>query len=244
VRYAKENGLKIELQTNGALLSDKKYANKLIDAGVLHFFIPLHSHQEEISNLLTNSKDFKKTVAGIKNVMAKASLVISHVITSKNYQDLAKFVDFVAKEFGSKVIIYFGFVRPNGNALDNKWVVPKLADTEFFLYSAFNKCKELNIEFSVEGIPLCYMQGYEMNNDETKRLFGQNFFHLEGNEIREDTHKKHFLEDKSRNESCDSCLLDAVCPKVWKEYSNIFGTGELFPVFDHIVLKKLSEKYG
>ena len=70
IRYAKTKGIQnIELQTNAVRLTDNDYAIELVKSGVNHFFIALHSHDEKISDFLTQSKGFNSTIRGIKNLV-------------------------------------------------------------------------------------------------------------------------------------------------------------------------------
>lgn len=234
VAYAKTRGIKIiELQTNASEISKAGYAKAITDAGISHFMVAMHSDKEEVYNKLTQSRNFKKAVAGVKNLLKfPVTITISHVINSENYKCLESFVNFVHSEFFAKPCIYFGFVRPNGTAKANNWIVPKMSLVEPYLHKAFAKCAALGIVFSVEGLPLCYMQGYEQHNDETRRLLCSPAVHLEAGVARDDTHKRHLVDNKEEAECCYVCSLSKLCPRVWKEYSDIYGTGELFPVFD------------
>jgi MoaA/NifB/PqqE/SkfB family radical SAM enzyme len=243
IKFAKQSGVEtVELQTNGVLLHDWDTAERIIKSGVDSVGVSLHSHKEEISEKLTRSpKTFRKTLRGIENLTKLCGDVqISHVINSLNYKDLCEFIDFITKNFRLVSHIYFGFVRPNGNALQNKWIVPKISDIDLYLYRAFDYCKTRNIRFGVEGIPLCYMQGFEEHSAEVRRLLSEPVFYVSGAEFRSDTHKYAQTALKRKGEQCDFCFLNDICPGVWMEYADVYGTGELFPVFiskDEIIKK-------
>jgi len=235
--YAKQNGFNIELQTNGVKLADESYLIKLKENGLKNVLIALHSHKEKVSNEITQSKFFLKTVQGIKNTIKhNISISLSHVITSKNYKDLLDYIDFVMN-LSKEIHIYFGYVRPNGNALDNNWIVPKLSEVELDIYKALEKCKKNNVSFSVEGIPLCYMQGYEKYCSETQRMQKQAQVYLGSGESKhDDLHEFIHSELKKKGNQCKSCQINQYCAGVWKEYADIYGTDELYPIFHKITM--------
>ncbi|QLJ53378.1 MAG: radical SAM protein [Candidatus Fermentimicrarchaeum limneticum] len=234
IRFAKGKSFRrIELQTNGVLMSDKKLACEIARAGVDEVLVSLHSHRKRISERLTNVPGtFDKTLKGIENLLELDKRVcISHVINSLNYSDLTNFVKFVKNRFPSLSSFYFGFVRPNGNANFNRWIVPKISDIDFRIYGVFSYCREHKIPFSVEGIPLCYMQGYETHSSEVHRILSEPVFYMGSGDTQYDVHKFVIKNFRAKGEQCEFCFVKDICPGLWKEYADIYGTEELFPVF-------------
>jgi len=247
IRFAKKSGIKtVELQTNGVLLHKRSLAEKIVNAGVDIALVSLHSYKEEISEKLTNSPHtFRKTLRGIRNLTKICRNVqVSHVINSMNYKDLCDFVTFIHWNFPRVQSIYFSFVRPNGRAFENKWIVPKLSDIDLDLYKAFEHCRNTGVGFGVEGLPLCYMQGFEEHSVEIGRLLSEPVFYISSKESRADAHRFTQAELKRKDERCSYCLLNDICPGVWREYAEVHGTGELFPVFvpKEEITKKLAKR--
>jgi len=233
IQFAKKRKFKrIELQTNGVLLSDKKLAQRVVEAGVDEVLVSLHSHKKEISEKLTNAPGtFDKTLNGIKNILeAGGKVCISHVINSLNYKELTEFVKFMRRKFPT-LSFYFGFVRPNGNTKFNRWVVPKISDADFYVYKLFDYCRKNKIPFSVEGLPLCYMQGYEVHSSEVHRIISEPVFYLAGGETKYDVHRFVIENFRKKGEQCEHCFLKDICGGVWMEYAEMYGREELFPVF-------------
>lgn len=228
--YMRKMGL--DLQTNGTRLANLEYVKQLKESGLSSVLIALHSHKAEISNKLTGSKAYNKTVAGIKNAARLIdNVAISHVINSENYQDLLNFVDFIHK-ISPKIFFYFGFVRPNGKVLDNKWVVPKLSAIEPYLARTFEKCDQVGIRFEIEGVPLCYMNGFNSNSSEVIRQEWEPHEWVESGERKhEDVHVFIQNELKCKGAQCRVCQLNMKCVGVWREYAQMHGTSELYPVF-------------
>jgi MoaA/NifB/PqqE/SkfB family radical SAM enzyme len=246
IKFAKNCGMETELQTNAVLLNEWSMAEKIVKAGVDNALVSLHSHKEEVSEKLTNSpKTFKRTLGGIRNLTKLCKNVkISHVINSMNYKDLSKFVVFIRKSFPQIYYIYFGFVRPNGSALRNKWVVPKISDIDLDVYKAFDCCKNSGMQFRAEGIPLCYMQGFEEHSAEVSRLVSEPLFYVGSETLRPGAHEFIRTNLKRKDERCGYCSLNDICSGVWMEYANQYGTGELFPVFisKDEIMKKVRER--
>lgn len=233
VGFAKKEGIKkIELQSNAVLL-DRKRVKKLKEAGLNHAFIALHSHRKDISERLTGLEgSFEKTVCGIKNLLAaEIPTTISHVITTLNYKELCEFCKFAEKEFKGINSIYFGLARPNGRCAENKELVPRLCEIEPFLEEAAEYCKSKNMFFEMEGVPLCYITGFEENNVESRRMIEEPVLYIGSIEKKEKIHQKGIERTKIKGKQCILCYLNKLCCGVWKEYAELYGCLELFPQY-------------
>jgi organic radical activating enzyme len=92
---------RIVLQTNGVKLSNNKYFQKIIDAGVDSIFLSFHSHKEFLYNKLTNSSEqFNEVVKAIGNIvkMPKIGFRVNIVLTKINYRGIDQYVEFQASE--------------------------------------------------------------------------------------------------------------------------------------------------
>ncbi len=234
--HAKRQGIvSVFIQTNAVRLADKTYTESLKLAGLDKANIALHSHKKEISDSLTQTPgSFVKTLEGIKNVQdLNIDHSISHIITSKNYKHLLDFVKFIQKSFLKPIPLSFIFVRPEISAWDNKWVVPKYSQIEPYLYDALSYCKKQDVPFIVEYIPLCYLRGFETHSVELKRGASNEAFKthwIDTKKIRkEDQNYIDTLQTKGKQ--CRLCWLNTICHGVRTNYSAIYGTSELFPVY-------------
>lgn len=237
IKYAKEVGIeRVEIQTNGVRLADKKYLKKLRDVKTDMVNLALHSHIPEISDRLTNTPgSFKKTIKGIKNVIKiHLPIEVAVVITKENYRYLLEYVKFVKANFGNSICsISFKFVRPDESAWKNKWVIPKYSEAEPYIYRAFEYCKSNKINFNTELFPLCYMQGYEEHSIEFMRIIKNISFNTvwQGNIFRKESQK--FIDNfQTKAPQCKICWLKEACPGIRKNYVKIHGNDELFPVFN------------
>lgn len=198
----------VEIQTNAIRCADLSYSKKLKDAGLTNAFISLHSHIPEISDKITQAPGtWKKTIEGIKNLNSLGVKIdVNIVINSLNYKNLKQTVEFISKELKVDRIT-FSFVAPINKALENKHIIPKISEVLPNLRNAIKCCEENNITFTVPlrcGIPFCMLEGYDSHVDPGSR----------------DTRDKMFFE------KCKKCKFYQICPGVWTDYVNLYGSGE------------------
>jgi uncharacterized protein (DUF362 family)/MoaA/NifB/PqqE/SkfB family radical SAM enzyme len=231
--YAKESGAKVELQTNGSTLENKE-VRLLLDKQIIDtILISFPSHIKKIHQNITQSDNYGETLKGITMLTSRYDIpiMISHVINRYNAPHLVEFARFIKERLNS-IKIYLSFVRPNPFLDNNKEIVPSLVEIELELYRFFDYCTKNNIKFFIEGIPLCYMRGYEYTNAESIRMKDIPSIQIEDLEITEDAHSDRILLDKKSSKDCSVCFVRKKCPRVWKEYAELYGTEELFPIFD------------
>ena len=98
VEYAKEKGFeKIQIVTNGRMLSNKDFCEKIIKAGLTEVTFSIHGI-EDIHDKLTNVPgSFKQIIKGIRNVKRYPGIIINTdtCITKVNHQHLLKLVKFM-----------------------------------------------------------------------------------------------------------------------------------------------------
>lgn len=109
VRFAASFGWfkKIQIQTNGRRLSEKRYVEELIDCGVNEFFVSIHG-LEEIHDATTQIPgSFKETVAGLRNLADYQANVISNtVLTRRSSAGIRDLFDFLAGERLSEIHLW------------------------------------------------------------------------------------------------------------------------------------------
>lgn len=224
VRLAKRNGTKdIILVTNGVMLFYKDFTKRLIDEGVTLFNINFPTHIEEINDKLTGTRGlFRKKVCGIKNLIdlgAAKKTRLTFVINSLNYKTMPEYVRFVKKEFPGIFYIEFNLIKELGYVCERKYLIPRLKEIEPYLCETMKFCKKNKIHFLVDGIPLCYMNGFEQHSIDAKKLINNRYT---------------FLCEKARGEICKKCLLTKVCAGPREDYLRIYGEKELTPLSGNI----------
>lgn len=236
IAYAKKTNIKIiDLQTNAVKLADEDYLLKLKNAGLNYITFGFPSHKKEIYNYLTQSQFYEKAMLGIKNSLKhKIFSVVYHVINKKNYKDLIEFIKFI-QSISLKIGFAFAFLRPNGNTLKNLHLVPKLTEIEIYIYEMLSYLKSKNIYCQLEGVPLCYMQGFENRSAETWRMMQSAVKYVSEGKLKHKSLHENINQNLKRKSSiCKLCQLNGICAGVWKEYADLHGTNELFPFFSKV----------
>ena len=232
VRRAKVRGLfPVDLQTHGAHLSEASLVDRLHEAGLDIALVSVPSHDPAVYRELTGKDDLAKVLTGIDTLLEVGiETNIDHVITARTYQALPDFVDFIGKRFPGVNRILLGMVRPNGACARHPELVPRLVELELYLYDALDRLRNRHAYYEVEGVPLCYLQGYEHHNAETQRALDAPVSYA-GGKRRRDIHGFVHSRLKRKAAVCERCLLDPLCVGVWVEYAQLNGTNELFPIF-------------
>ncbi len=100
VRYASSFGWfrKIQVQTNGRRLADRRYLQRLVDSGVNEFFVSVHGLEETHDAITRVPGSFRETLAGLRNLEAIPGInVISNsVLCRTNVQELPSLLTFLS----------------------------------------------------------------------------------------------------------------------------------------------------
>jgi radical SAM protein with 4Fe4S-binding SPASM domain len=114
VAHAQSKGQITGLLSNGRRLSDRRYLDELVAAGLDHIQITLESHHEEVHDrMVAASGAYRQTVEGIRNcVDAGLYLMTNTTLLEENGPGIAETVDFLAdlgvKTVGINALIYSG----------------------------------------------------------------------------------------------------------------------------------------
>ncbi len=221
VRAASRLGVPtIELVTNAVLLDDARRVDALREAGLTDAFVSLHAHDERLSQVMTRKVgDHARTVKGIHHLKDAGVLtVLNHVVTSRNYPYLTRFVEFVREEFGGGVMISFAFVTPQFKVLEDLSQMPRLTDVMPQLRRALHRALDIGQPVKVgsrQGIPPCFLGELRPWSD----VLG-----FAGEPGSEDAPQKQ------RAPECDTCRYTRQCTGLWRPYAARYGLSELRPI--------------
>ncbi|MDO9577861.1 MAG: His-Xaa-Ser system radical SAM maturase HxsC [Candidatus Cloacimonadales bacterium] len=152
---------KIEILTNGILLSDIEYVKEimLINHPELSFHIPLYSDISSIHNEIVGSEGFYKTIKGFYN-LAKFQQIIELriVIHKQNFERLPQLAEFIYRNLPFVSHIALMGMEYQGNAMNNfdsLWIDPYdynqiLKETALILNQRF-------MNFSIFNHQLCVL---------------------------------------------------------------------------------------
>ncbi len=258
IAYAKELGYnEIAITTNGQMLSYKEYAKKLIDAGLNHLIVSIHSCKPEVHDFLTQNKgSWERAVKGVKNVREiKPDIFLANnlVITKYNYDHMDETLRFLVEDLKINSIEFI-YPHPKGRAyVYYDEVVPSLQEIQFFVRKTLEKARELkekypNIlkHFAFRYLPLCYIYPYlEFSSEYFAQKIDFQEKHV-GPEFEDwNVELGRIMYGKVKGEQCKRCILKDVCEGLWKEHAEIRGTRELIPILneDELLKEAITRKY-
>ncbi len=227
IRFSENKGLVTGLVTNGRKLADNNYLKRLIDAGLDHIQITLHSHNENIHDEISNVKgSWRETIQGIKNAIATPVYTLTNTtLNNYNVDDFLETIkllhDLGLKQFACNSIIYSGNAvqLPDNFALKEDELQPilnrvkeyaDLLGMEFIWYTPtqYCICNPLHLELGIKSCSACrFAMAIEPNGDV---LPCQSYFHQLGNILKDDWNSiwNHSLckEIRDRKYVPDKCL--------------------------------------
>lgn len=244
IKQARNLGYKeIGISTNGILLGDKSFCNKLVKAGLTYITFSLHAHNEKLNEIITHTPNsFEQTVAGIKNALNYKDLAISvaTAVFISNYQYLFQ----IGKFIHSLGVSYWDIadLMPSGFA-EKKYktlcvnciklskalscLKPLLNDFRTISFFNFSPCiMPSNILDNYKIHLISFSQKYEITN----------FRNYIGNVPSTNSVEKNptgFMQKKIN--ICRDCIYNEECAGIWTEYLRLFGDKEI---------KKLAIEHG
>ena len=228
IKYASKKGIKtIQVQTNGILLADKEYVERLKGAGLNKAFVALHSSNPAIHDYLVGIKGaFRKCVAGIKNLLEfNIEVVLNPVVTTKSYRFLPHYIEFLHNHFPQIKLISLSVIQPRGRGWNNRYLVPRYKNMDLYIRNTLYLAKKCNliVRNPYCGVPLCiggwyqcleYCSDYCINRSRLKFGFRSDQLSL----------------GKIKGLHCSICDLNNFCNGTWKEYALIYPLSDLKPI--------------
>lgn len=226
VGLAREQGFRrIEVQTNGRMLSYKGFVTRMVEAGVSAFQIALHGHTAALHDWHTRSEgSFEQAVRGIQRAKAHdVQVLVTTVITRSNYRHLKELAAF-AVSLGADGW-RANFARPVGLAAkDLVQIVPRFALVAAPLRQALGVMRHVRRPASIKGVPPCVMGGDERSLVDLRPALAE--AHVGPEPVVDGGD-----EDKRvHGEPCEGCTLRERCPGIYAIYGRRYGFTELSPV--------------
>jgi radical SAM protein with 4Fe4S-binding SPASM domain len=175
VAHAEDIGIVTGLLTNGRRLSQQKYLENLVSAGLDHVQITLESHDETIHNKMVGAPAWSETVQGVRNAL-KADLytITNTTLTSLNALQIEETISFLAdigiKTFACNGLIYSGAAPESGIGIPEEALEPILikirnaadrSGMRFIWYTPtrYHVCDPVQLEL---GLKRCTAAKYNM----------------------------------------------------------------------------------
>jgi radical SAM protein with 4Fe4S-binding SPASM domain len=233
VAHAEKNGQITGLNTNARRLSDMRYVDQLVAAGLDHVQVTVESHDPEIHDLMVGSRGaFPQTLKGLKNVLTSALYVMTNTTMLRtNAHTLPDTLDFLADTgvptVGLNALIHSGRGSVVGTGLAESELAPLLEvarrvtgarGQRLIWYTPTRYCNfdPLSLDLGVKG---CTAALYNMCVEPDGRVLPcQSYYHQLGNLLNDawDSIWNHALavglrERQALPEKCTGCALLAEC---------------------------------
>ena len=257
VRWARERGYgRVSVMTNGRMLSQVAYAQKLVTVGMNRFYVSIHGHTAKLHDALTRTPgSFEQTVRGLdvlKILRARFPLDVhtSTVITNRNLPHLAEIYAHLRSHGVDQVV--FNVMQANGRA-DTYFdqIFPSYRDIaetfRAFVAGAEETKQGRPVMAFLVDIPLCTTEGIPDFNRgyveahthygalaEADRLFGDASAipadRLTAGPLVELRRADLDSTARRHRDECTPCRYRASCEGVWGNYLKRNGWDEFVPV--------------
>jgi len=225
VEYMKKLGFSdIMLCTHGRVAGDNKIIEKLVDAGITSFRIPLYGSNARIHDSVTRSKgSFEAAINGIKSIRKmkkQAGLNIITAIVNQNKEDVPNIL---------KLALTF---KPDNLQFDTPYLYPSVKDMSYHVpYRDLGRYLERVMEYISEN-SITNVQF----NDIPSCVFGFD------NKLV--VMPKYFAELKKwkiKPKMCGDCMVSYKCNGFYANDISKYGIGGIKPITSN---KPDTEKYG
>ena len=232
IAHAEANGQITGLNTNARRLSDPKFVETLVAAGLDHVQITVESCEAEIHNQMVNANAYAQTIAGLKNTLKSPLFVMTNTtMLRNNVHTIPATLDFLADlgvpTIGLNALIYSGHGATVGTGLPESELTPLLETARLktetrgqrlIWYTPTQYCgfDPMALDLGVKGCTAAlYNMCVEPNGDV---LPCQSYYRPVGNLLRDDWNViwNHELsvslrERKGLPAKCNDCALLAEC---------------------------------
>ncbi len=187
IAYARSRDLHVRLITNGQKMADASYTKTLIDAGLQHVHLSLHTHRAKVEDFLTGTPgSLHWAEQALDHLgMSPVAVNLNTVINRYNCDHLHETVDWMIDRFPFIRHVVWNNLDPSiGRATANTFFTARLRDLEYSLALAMRRVHDSGRTFRVERVPLCYMTDFAHCSTETRKI------------VKGEERIVHFLDDK------------------------------------------------
>lgn len=250
VKTAKQLGFEtICIATNGRMLSYKKFAKELFDAGITALIFSIHGHTAELHDLLTRAEgSFDQLIQGIRNMQELGfnRFGTNTTIVKQNYKILPDIGRFILSLGFAKQNSEFIFVDPMHGGAFNRFdeLSPQISEVAPYI----KECLELGREFNdnitnlghwvIRYVPLCYFKDYLEQISEIQELRLFKTIHLAPDYENYDVENSRRDFARAKTDKCKLCVYYKICEGIWKKYLDVYGDKELIPVLKSDLIKE------
>lgn len=232
IRESRARGLHIRMITNGARIAEREFLAALVDAGLAHVHLSLHSCRPVVHDFLTQTPGAFARIDQALGHVATLGITadINTVINAYNSDHLHDTVRWVVETHPHVRHFVWNNMDPNLNRAErNPDVIPRLGEMEHSLREAMRYLTRTGRTFRAERVPLCHMTEFAHCSTETRKIVKEEERCIRFLDKKGFVLQKQFLHGKAA--ACDACSLDPVCAGLYSMGYH-YDPAELFPVFD------------
>ena len=232
LEYATERGLFNRMITNGQLLEDREFFQRLVDAGLQHIHVSLHSYRPEVHDFITQYPRAWETLVGCLSLVPEMGITcdINTVICSYNADHLHETVMWLSDRFPFIRHFVWNNMDPDGNRAEtNPDCIPRHHEFQVSLELAMEYLHQSGRTFRAERVPLCYMRRFPWASTETRKIVKEEERCIKFLDDKGFVHQMEFLHGKGS--ACDACRWDPVCAGMFS-MARTYDERELSPIFD------------
>lgn len=224
IKFAKKVGYKkIQVKSNGLMLSYNNYAKKLIESGVNYFSISVWAFTRKNTNSLCRNNNCyqlqRKAFKNLRqfNVSVEVEVLINRLCQNNLLQ--------IVKSYTANSQYTFNFWLITTNSKNQKLLFPDIDVVKENLIKTLEYCKNSEISARVLHIPKCLLppnlRSYVQleKNEDVLIIDPGGIFHIS---------KQNFFKDIKTNK-CKECIYDNECYGFRKHYLSEFGENILSP---------------
>lgn len=185
VGYARAHGGfdHVRLQTNGRLLADAAYAERLVDAGIDEFFVSLHGPDAATQDHISQRPgSFDEAWRGLESLAAirardpRVTIMTNTVLTTLNAGVLRALVERVATI--SPARMEFWNYLPMEDYADERGLLVPMRELGPALRDALGRARELGIACAVKYVPRCLLgeHGDAIDNTQPDVVIVEDFY--------------------------------------------------------------------
>lgn len=150
----------INIQSNGRMFSNSRFAYVTSQFNISEFLISIHGHNSEIHDLLTQSRgSFDQTVCGIENLISLGNKVVTNTVLMKENINYMKDLCILLSSLNINEIL-LSYPDITGGSLKNIDKIPTLSEVKNKVPEVIDVCNKLKIRVIFDNVPLCIMNEY------------------------------------------------------------------------------------
>ena len=232
LRLAHRHGLRTRMITNGQLLADPRFFERMVRAGLNHVHLSLHSHQPGVHDFVTAYPRAWSSLVTALSLVPQMGITadINTVICSYNADHLHEIVMWVVDRFPFVHHFVWNMLDPDDNRTQfHTDIIPRHHEFQVSLELAMSYLWETGRSFRAERVPLCVMPKFAWANTECRKI------------IKEEERCINFLDAKgfvqqvewlhAKGAACDACRWDGICAGLHAMLRG-YDERELAPVFE------------